>query len=155
MTPANEAALAELHAVFPPRPLDTSTIFAEWGSSYTDAASFRAGAQGKAWDDLPAIFLERHHDALPFLGPAAVAELIPAYLSAALRGGPELDMLPGFTLSVLTPDVEPERFARRFEVLLGVQRQAIARALVAWEAARAGAQPEITRALDSYWRAFS
>jgi hypothetical protein len=66
-------------------------------------------------------------------------------------------MLPGFTLSVLSPDVEPERFTRRFDALLDEQRRAIARALVAWEAACAGArgQPEITKALDSYWRVFS
>ena len=154
MTEATETAIRDLGTAFPPHSLDTATVFAEWGGSYTDATSFKTGAQGKRWSDLTPTFLEFHHDAMLFLGPAAVVELIPAYLAAALRGGPELDMLPNFVLSVLTRDAEHDRFDARFGQLSNEQRQAIAHALETWEAALEGShnQPPVTLALDSYWR---
>ena len=43
-----------------------------------------------------------HHDALLFLEPAVLAEVVPAYLATALRRDPELDMLPSFLIGVLT-----------------------------------------------------
>jgi hypothetical protein len=154
MTEAIQRAIDELRVAFPPRPLETASAFAEWGTTYLDSEKYRREAEGKRWDELSPRFLEFHHDALVFLGPAALVEVIPAYLAAALRRDPELDMLPTFLRSLLTRGADDARFDARFGRLTPAQRQAIARALEAWEASREGShvQRSITEALDSYWR---
>jgi len=154
MTNAIQAALDELRTAFPPRTLDTEGVFAEWGVSYTDGTSYKAEAHGKRWDELSPRFLEFHHDALLFLGPAAVADVIPAYLAAVLRGAPELDMLPRFLIDVITRGADGERFDARFGRLPPAQRQAITHALEAWEGSLEDShrRRSITEALESYWR---
>jgi hypothetical protein len=154
MTDSIETAIQDLRTEFPPHPLDTSDMFAEWGGSYLDASSFRAGAQGKRWDELSPHFLELHHDAMLFLGPAAVVEVIPAYLIAAMRGGPDLDMLPNFAIGVLTRADERERFDARFGTLPSTRKRAIARALEAWEMSLQGSHNQPPVSADSYWRTF-
>lgn len=151
---AIKAAIDELAAAFPPSALEIEAAFAEWGTSYTDAAAFKAGARGRRWDELSPRFLEHHHDALPFLGPAAIAGVLPAYLAAALGRAPGLDMLPAFLIGVLTRRDDPERFDARFGRLSPAQRQAIAHALEAWERSLEDShrRRSITEALDSYWR---
>lgn len=154
MTDSIKTAIDDLRAAFPPHPLEPERMFLEWGVSYTDGGAFKDGTRGKQWDELPAQFLEFHHDALLFLGPAALAEVIPAYLAAVLRRDRELDMLPTFLLSVLNRSIDTERFDARFGRLPPAQRQAITHALEAWAASEKDShnQPQILEALDSYWR---
>lgn len=156
MTDAIQVAIDELRAAFPPRPLDVQSAFAEWGVSYTNVTSFKAGAQGKRWDDLSPRFLEFHHDAPLFLGWPVVGDVLPAYLAAALRRECETGMLPDFLLSALTRgiDFNTARFDAQFGRLTPAQREAIAHALEAWEASleRADLRRPITEALESYWR---
>lgn len=93
MTDVIQTATDELRTAFPPHSLDPERMF-EKCVSYTDVHFFEAGARGKRWDELPTRFLEFHHDALLFLGLAAVVQVIPAYLAAGRRRERELDMLP-------------------------------------------------------------
>ena len=147
-------AIDELRAAFPPHPLNTEGVFAEWGGSYTDGNSFKTGTHGKRWDELSARFLEYHHDALLFLGPAAVVDMIPAYLAAVLRQERELDMLPTFLINLLTRDTDSERFDARFGRLSSAQRQAITHALAAWAGSLEDSPRKlsIVEALAVYWR---
>lgn len=150
-----KTVIDQLRTAFPPQPLDPESAFAEWGGTYQDASSFKSEARGKRWDELSSGFLERHHDALRALGPQALIAVIPAFLAAALRRDEELDMLPTFLLGTLTRSTaDGDRFDARFGALATAQRQAIARALEAWESSLEGSQDEraVTEALDSYWR---
>ena len=79
-----QAAIDELRAAFPPHPLDVQAAFDEWGVT-CDGARFKAEAHGKRWDELSSRFLEYHHDALLFLGPSILVEVIPAYPSGLLK----------------------------------------------------------------------
>ncbi|HWU87411.1 MAG TPA: hypothetical protein VN253_09050, partial [Kofleriaceae bacterium] len=132
-TPSIHEALGELLRTFSPHPLDPTRAFADWGTTYTDAVKFEDGVRGRSWTELPASFLEYHHDALPFLHPRSIGDYLPAYLAVLLRGDPALDALPGFLLGILTRD-DPGRFDARFAYLSLEQRRAVARALVALEA---------------------
>lgn len=144
-----------LERAFPPHSIDPEGAFAEWGGTYVDAEAFRRGVRGKKWPDLDATFLERHHDALVFLGPHSIADYIPAYLAAVVRRAPELDAAPGFLLDILTRRGEDERFDARFARLTREQQRAVAHALEAYEREVAGSsrQADVTSALDSFWRA--
>lgn len=150
-----EDVFGEVVRAFPPHPLDPANAFAEWGTTYLDAVKFEDGVRARTWTELPASFLEYHHDALPFLGPRSIGEYLPAYLAVLLRGDPALDALPGFLLGILTRD-DPDRFDVRFAHLSPEQRRAIARALVALEAAWEGSrrQSDVREPLDRYWRNF-
>lgn len=155
MSDTIQAVLEELRSAFPPHPLDVRTAFDQWGVTYTEAASFQAGAQGQRWDELLPAFLEFHHDAPLFLGWPVIAEVIPAYLAAALRRDPDLDMLPSFLLGALTRGIDNNtaRFDAQFAQLSLVQREAIARALETWEQSFSNhdrGQP-IRVAINSYW----
>jgi len=154
MTDELQTAIDELHTAFSPHPLDPEPMFSEWGVSYPDGASFKVGARGKRWDELPTQFLEFHHDALSFLGPAAVVDVIPACLAAVLRKARELDMLPTFLIDVLTRGIDSERFDARFGRLTHTQRHAITHALEAWAGSLEDSprQRAILDALESYWR---
>lgn len=156
MTDTTQKALDALRSAFPPHPLDTQGAFADWGVSYTDGAKFKAGTHGRPWDALPAQLLVFHCDALGFLGPQAVADVIPAFLAAVLRQGDGLGMLPAFLLDVLTRGAEPDpRFDARFGGLSEAQRRAVRGALEAWEAAvpeGSGRRGAIGAALASHWR---
>lgn len=147
--------LENLERVFPPRPIEPADAFAEWGGTYVDAKAFRDGVRGKRWTELEASFLERHHDALVFLGPSSISEYLPAYVIALVRRDPALSALPSFLLSVLTRGTDGDRFDARFSGLTSAQRRAIARTLAAYEMELAGSsqQADVSAALDSYWRA--
>ena len=157
MSDTIEVAIQELQSAFPPHPLDVRTAFDQWGVTYTDGASFQQGAQGKRWDELSPTFLEFHHDALLFLGWPVIVHVIPAYLAAALRRDPELDMLPSFLLGALTRGIDNNttRFDAQFAQLSLAQRNAIALALEAWEQSfeNSDRRRPIKAALKSYWRA--
>lgn len=146
--------LRALVAAFPPPPVDPGDAFSEWGGTYTDARRFRDGVRGRTWDSLPASFLERHHDALVFLGPVAIADYLPAYLVAMLRHERELSRVPSFLLSVLTRGSDGARFDACFARLTADQRAAVAATLRRLERDAEGTsrQRDITTALDSYWR---
>jgi hypothetical protein len=148
------AELETLERAFPPQPVDPGAAFAEWGGTHVDAEAFREGVRGKRWTELEPAFLERHHDALVFLGPASIATYLPAYLAALVRRDPALSALPGFLLGVLTRGRDGERFDARFSELTSEQRRAVARVLAAHEAELAGSsrQEDVRVALDSYWR---
>jgi hypothetical protein len=147
--------LENLKHAFPLRPIEPADAFAEWGGTYVDARAFRDGVRGKRWTELEASFLEHHHDALVFLGPSSISEYLPAYVIALVRHDPALSALPSFLLSILTRDRDDERFDARFARLTSVQRRALARTLVAYEAELVGSsrQADVSIALDSYWRA--
>lgn len=150
-----QTAIDELRNVFPPHPLNTEGVFAEWGGSYTDGKAFKAEAQGKGWDELSTRFLAFHHDALLFLGPEAVIDVIPACLAAVLRQDRGLGMLPRFLIGVLTRSDDTRRFDARFGRLMPAQRQAITQALEVWQSVSIedeDRQRSITQALESYWR---
>jgi hypothetical protein len=146
--------IEQLETVFPPHAIDAASAFREWGGTHLDAEAFRQGVSGKAWTELPAAFLEHHHDALVFLGPSTIADYLPAYLAVLVRRDPALSSLPSFLLGVLTRTGDGSRFDERFAQLTTAQRRAIARVLVAHEAELAGSsrQREVSDALDSYWR---
>jgi hypothetical protein len=156
MSDTISAAIEELRSAFPPHPLDVRGAFDEWGVTYQDASSFRAGADGKRWDELPPTFLEFHHDAPLFLGWPVMANVVPAYLAVALGRAPELDMLPAFIIEALTRGVDnnARRFDAQFAQLSPAQREAIARALQAWANSLhdPDRQHRIRRALQSYWQ---
>ncbi|MBA2320151.1 MAG: hypothetical protein H0V89_03260 [Deltaproteobacteria bacterium] len=150
-----KAAIEALLRAFPPAALEPSEALREWGRTYTDHEAFERGVSGRTWVDLPAAFLERQHDALPFLGPRSFATYLPAYVTAVLRRGPELDALPGFLAGTLTRDLDDgDRFDARVSALSGEQRRAIARALEALEASATTAHDRArwSAALDGYWR---
>ena len=149
-----ESEVQKLIAVFPPRAIDPVAAFAEWGGTYIDAERFRQGVRGKAWTELDVAFLERHHDALMFFGPASIADYLPAYLAPVLRRDPGLSALPLFVFSVLTRGKDTERFDELFAQLTTAQHHAIASALEKFEVEVEGTsrQQDVTEALDSYWR---
>ena len=151
-----QAAIEELRSAFPPRPLDVGVAFDEWGVTYLDSASFRAGAEGKRWDELPPAFLEFHHDAPLFLGWPVIADVVPAYLAVALQRAPELDMLPAFLVGALTRGIDNNaaRFDAQFAQLSLAQRRAIASALEAWAQSlqESDRRRQIRLALKSYWQ---
>lgn len=146
--------LQDLERAFPPRPIEPEGAFAEWGGTYVDAEAFRAGVRGKRWPEIDASFLERHHDALMFFGPSSIAEYLPAYVVALIRRDPALSAMPSFLLGALTREGDGQRFDDRFRALTAAQRRAIARALAAYETELAGSsrQPDVSAALDGYWR---
>jgi hypothetical protein len=150
-----DTEIDKLTAAFPPAPLDPTSAFAEWGTTFLDAAKFRAAVAGKRWTELPAELLEYMHDALVFLGPSSIADYLPAYLASLLRRDPELSAMPGFLLGTLTRSAaDADRFDARFARLTIAQRRAVASALVVYEAAVMGTprREAVTAALDSYWR---
>lgn len=146
--------LEQLKVAFPVHPLDAKDAFREWGGTHLDAEAFRRGVTGLTWDALPAAFLERHHDALVFLGPSSITEYLPAYLAAFARRDPSLSAMPSFLLGVLTRSGDGSRFDERFAQLTNAQRRAVARVLVSCEQELEGSsrQREVSDALDSYWR---
>lgn len=101
---ASESVIEKLAEVFPPHPIEPAAAFEEWGGTYTDAERFREGVRGRAWPELEAAFLERHHDALVFFGPSSIADYLPVYLPAYLpvhvRRDPALSAMPSFLLGV-------------------------------------------------------
>lgn len=149
-----KTAIKNLEGVFVPYPIDPDSAFTEWGSTYPYAADFANAVRGKLWTELPPVFLEQAHDALVFLGPSALADYLPAFLSTVLRRDRELDVLPSFLLGVLTRGADIERFDARFARITPSQRQAIAEALVAFAAELEGAprQNAVVEALESHWR---
>lgn len=152
-----QEAIDELVNVFPPRPLDPEQAFAEYGGTYLDAEDFKAGVRGRSWNTLPSKFLEFHHDAVHFLGPASFADYLPAFLVAVVRRDDELDQLPRYLLTALTRSDEyagVENFDARIEHLTPVQQRAVACALKALEASHELNRNKQTVAvtLDSYWR---
>lgn len=155
MSDTLHAAIEELRSAFPPHLLDVRMAFDQWGRTYLDAAAFHVGAQGKRWDELPASFLEFHHDAPLFLGWPVIVDVIPAYLAVALRRAPELDMLPAFLVSTLTRGVDSNatRFDAQFAQTSLAQRSAIAHALEAWEQSTSDSdrRHQIRASLNSYW----
>lgn len=156
----DSAPVERMRAVFPAVALDLVDPvdpFAEWGGTYLDAARFRDGIRDRTWEDLPARFLEYHHDAVFFLGPAAFAALLPAYLVAAIERAPELDALPSFLVAALTrTSTEPARFDARAAALSAPQRAAVACALAELESRTSSDtdREPITAALDGYWRTY-
>jgi hypothetical protein len=154
-----QAAIDELRVAFPPRPLDVNGAFDEWGRTYLDVQQFQADANRKRWDELPTPFLEFHHNAPLHLGPPVSGDVLPAYLAAALRRDPGLDMLPSFLIDALTRglDGNDKRFDAQFGSLTTAQRAAVARALDAWHGSVEDPkrQRSITDALNSYWRSES
>ncbi len=146
--------LQDLERAFPPRLIEPDGAFAEWGGTYVDAESFRVGVRGKRWPEIDASFLERHHDALVFLGPSSIAEYLPAYLLALIRRDPASSAMPSFLLGVLTRGSDGERFDDRFRSLTSAQRRATARTLAAYEmeTAASSRQSDVSAALDGYWR---
>ena len=148
-------AIDDLKRAFPPHPIDPTNAFAEWGGTYVDATGFRDRVRAKPWTELDADFLERHHDALVFLGPESVPEYLPAYLSKLVSRDPALSALPSFLLAVLTRGDDGERFDARFSRLTAEQISAVGRTLAAFESELEGSsrQPDVTASLDSYWRA--
>ena len=156
MVPAD--AIENLKRAFPPHTIDPTNAFGEWGGTYVDAAAFREGVRAKPWTELDADFLERHHDALVFLGPQSVAEYLPAYLSKFVSRDPALSALPSFLMAVLTREGNAERFDARFSRLTADQISSVARLLVALERALECRAPhckrlDVTTSLDRYWRA--
>ena len=95
--------------------------------------TFRAGLEGRRWDELEWPFLECHGETIHFLKPPAFAELLPAYLVAVLLHEERLDMLPTFVLSALTPPLDgaelQPNYAANVASLTPAQRQVVARAL--------------------------
>ncbi len=79
--------LDEISAAFPSRTLEPS-MFGErdglW-SVYADA-DFAAGAYGRTWNTLTPAFVEEHGGALRYMNPEAFVAMIPAYLTALIRG---------------------------------------------------------------------
>lgn len=147
---ASESVIEKLAEAFPPHPIDPAAAFEEWGGTYTDAERFRAGVRGRAWTELEATFLERHHDALVFFGPSSIADYLPAYLAALVRRAPALSAMPSFLLGVLARDQDPARFDERFARLTPAQHRAIAVALTAYEAEleEMSRQRDVTEVLD-------
>jgi hypothetical protein len=150
----SESVTEKLAEVFPPHPIEPAAAFEEWGGTYTDAERFREGVRGRAWTELEAAFLERHHDALVFFGPSSIADYLPAYLAALVRRDPALSAMPSFLLGVLARGQDPARFDERFARLTPAQRRAIAGVLAAYEAELDGMsrQRDVTEVLDGYWR---
>lgn len=146
--------LENLTRLFPVHPIDSRVAFEEWGGTHVDARVFRDGVDGKRWTDLGSAFLEHHHDALVFFGPTSMPEFLPAYLSAFARRDPALSAMPSFLLGILTRERNDARFDELYSHLTAEQRRAVARVLAAYEAEVAGSsrQPDVTAALDSYWR---
>ena len=151
---STESEITNLTRAFPPHPIDPVAAFGEWGGTYTDAERFREGVRGRLWTELTTAFLERNHDALVFLGPASIADYLPAYMTSLLRRDPALSALPSFLFGVLTRGQDPERFDTRFAHLTVTQREAIASALASYERDVDGTsrQQDVTEALNSYWR---
>lgn len=149
-----------LETLFPPHPLDPSDAFRDWGGTYLDAHEFKHGVRGRPWTAIDGAFLEFHHDALYALGPAFLAEYLPACLAALLRNDDALDALPGFVAGALTrraPDQDPEgRFQSRIGALTEPQRQVVAEVLRHLELASVDSarRQRFSEALDSYWRAY-
>lgn len=147
-----------VEAVFPPHPLDPADAFRDWGGTYLDAQDFKAGVRDRAWPSLDGAFLEFHHDALYALGPAFLAEYLPACLAALLRNDEALDALPGFVVGVLTrraPDRDPEsRFEARIGALTDPQKRTIAEVFrhLEWISVDPVRKKSFEEALDSYWR---
>src|ERR1700733_10465472 len=121
-----------LQKAFPAKPFDPMDAFSEWGISYTSGDAFKEGVRGRTWVELPAAFLEWHHDALMFLGPSSVCDYLPAYIAVVLRGDPALSALPTFLFGVLTRS-DSARFDARFSGLAHEQKVAIKCALEALE----------------------
>ena len=148
----------EIEAAFPATPLGPGQAFAEWGLTYLDSEGFRTSSQGRTWRELPPDFLEYHHDALPFLGPAAFREYLPAYIAAVVLHLQQLDALPVSLASILTrkhADTALEaRFDRRLELLNARQQRAVAMAFLFLEHSLGSSleKKRVTEALDSYWR---
>lgn len=149
--------LSALTDAFPPHPLDPSQAKRAWAGGYLDVVTFRAGLEGRRWDELDRAFLEFHGETMHFLRPPAFAELLPAYLVAVLQHEERLDMLPTFVLSALTPPVDGSElqphYAANVASLTPAQRQVVARALD-WLRTHAVSE-DVRVAAAQAWRGFS
>lgn len=138
---------------FPPRPLDPSRMKRSWAGGYLDGAAFRTGLKGRRWDELDRFFMEFHGEAIHFLKPPAFAELLPAYLVTVLRHEEQLDMLPTFVLSALTPadgsELEPN-YVANLASLTPAQLQVVVHVLD-WLRQRAVSQ-DVRNAASMAWR---
>lgn len=130
-----QVAIDEIRKAFPSHPLDPDRAFGGNGTTYLNAETFEEGVRGKSWDMLDAEFLDFHHDALVFLSPEAFVEYLPAFLTAFLEKGHELNGLPTFLRGVLTRGSDTARFDARIGRLTPEQKIVVARALAALEEA--------------------
>ena len=149
--------LAAIADAFPPHPLDPSQAKRAWAGGYLDVVAFREGLVGRRWDELDRVFMEFHGETIHFLKPPVFAELLPAYLVTVLRHEAQLDMLPTFLLSALTPpmdgsDLQPN-YAVNMASLTPGQQQVVARALD-WLRQHAASE-DVSDAAARAWRGFS
>lgn len=116
--PALVELIAAITDAFPPHPLDPTEPRRAWAGGYLDAVAFRSGLEGRRWDELDARFMEFHGETIHFLKPPAFGELLPAFLVTVLRQEEQLDMLPSFLFSALTPPAELPSRQPRYETNL-------------------------------------
>lgn len=149
--------ISAITVAFPPHPLDPAQAKRAWAGGYLDVSNFRAGLEGRRWDELEAAFMEFHGETIHFLKPPAFAELVPAFLVTVLRHEEQLDMLPTFVLSALTPPTDGSELQPNYAVnvasLTPGQQQVVARALD-WLRQQAASE-DVRAAAELAWRGFS
>lgn len=152
--PTLPQVVASIRGAFPPHPLDPTEPEEAWADTYLDVVKFRAGLQGKRWDELDLKFMEFHGETIHYLQPPAYAELLPAFLVTVIEHEERLDMLPTFLLSALTPPLafptRLQQYRLNLASLAGSQQKAVITALayLAKGARYEDTQKEARRALE-------
>lgn len=161
-TSSGEYLLEAIAAAFPREPILARDAFSEWGTSYLDAADYRAQLEGKVWHELDRDYLVRRADALGFLGTRVLVAVLPIYLRAVVEDGARTDAAGMLTVILRKPGAiaGPDLGTERFEALVGAmteaQRSVVARVLEAFVESYADSSPgaRARATLESYWRAW-
>ncbi|MEJ7602077.1 MAG: hypothetical protein WKG01_29540 [Kofleriaceae bacterium] len=149
----------QLHAAFPDEEIESIGAFTEWGSSYPDAAPYRAQLEGRTWTELDRAYLVRRSDALGFLGTRQLVAVLPVYLNAMVEdgvGSPATEML---TLLLAKPLAGEDSGLghRRFNALVECMTPAQSAAVASCLAALARQDPDGSlgrsagAAFEGYW----
>lgn len=162
MSPTHDDLLVAIDATFPREPIRGADAFSEWGTTYLDAADYRAQIDGKIWDALDRQYLVRRADALGFLGTEALVAVLPVYLRSVVEDGAQTDAAGMLTIILRKPgrgkgpDLGADRFAALVESLSEAQRVVVARVLEGFveRYADTSVGDRGLETLDSYWKAY-
>lgn len=154
--PDRDALAGALVEAFPARPL-TRELLTEPAAAWED---YREGdivqeLAGKTWLELDHAFLDRHHSALRYAGPAGFAALLPAYLRRLVEQ-PAFNEMPFVVAGELKrygdPTIEKifdERIAR-----LDSKQRATVKRVIESLTTRAPMEAAMAVAFESYWRSY-
>jgi len=138
--------LFQIRAAFPAAPIRFEGAL----SGGLDQAAFRTHVDNKTWRELDRSYLAKRSDALSFLRPNHLVEVLPVYLESLVEDGTRTPV-PDTLLLVLNRKGE-QPFMEIFAALTVAQRMAVVAALDAFASAETGPSADAAREASERWK---